>query len=85
MSVGTAARMRGADAGVVGDVEILVERDVEVHADNGFLTGKVVRVDVLLHNTVICFLNPAKITNFNESAQNNIIFAAKNITKRTCT
>ena len=78
-------RHRGADAGVVGDVEILVERDVEVHADNGFLTGKVVRVDVLLHNTVICFLNPAKITNFNESAQNNIIFAAKNITKRTCT
>ena len=35
-----------ADAGVVRDFEILVERDVEVHADDGFLAGEIVRVNV---------------------------------------
>ena len=38
-----------ADAGVVGDLEILVQRNVEIYADDGFLAGKIVRINVLLH------------------------------------
>ena len=36
-----------ADAGVVGDFEILVQRNIEIHADDGLFAGKVVSVDVL--------------------------------------
>ena len=36
---------RGADAGVVGDAPLLVQRDVEVHADEDPLPGEVELVD----------------------------------------
>ena len=47
LMVGMAARMRqsAADAGVVGDVAILVKGDVEVHADDYFLTFEITSVD----------------------------------------
>ena len=40
----------GADTGVVSDVEIGVERNVEIHSHNGLLAIKVIRVYVL-HNS----------------------------------
>ena len=43
---------RCADAGVVGDLEILVEGDVEVHADYGLFAVEIVRINVLLHNRI---------------------------------
>ena len=42
-----------ADTGVVCDVEILIERNVEIHSDNCLLTFEVVGVNVLLHNLII--------------------------------
>ena len=41
---------RGADTCVVSDVEIGVERNVEIHSHNGLLAIKVIRVYVL-HNS----------------------------------
>ena len=38
-----------ADAGVVGDVEVLVEGNVEVDSHDGLLAGEVITVDELLH------------------------------------
>ena len=39
-----------ADAGVVGDVEVLVEGNVEIHPHNRLLSFEIVGFDVLLHN-----------------------------------
>ena len=44
-----------ADAGVVGDVEVLVQGDVEVDSHDGLLAGEVVAVDVLLHICLFCY------------------------------
>ena len=46
------------DAGVVGDFEVFVERNVEVYADDGLLSGKIVSVDVLHNIMMICFFQP---------------------------
>ena len=37
-----------ADAGVVCNFEFVIERHVEIHSDDGFLTCEIVRVNVLL-------------------------------------
>ena len=39
-----------ADAGVVRDVEILIERNVEVHSHDSLFAFEIVGVNVLLHN-----------------------------------
>ena len=39
-----------ADAGVISDVEICVQRNVEVNPYNGFFASEVVGINVLLHN-----------------------------------
>ncbi len=41
------------DAGVIGDFELVVERDVEVNPDQGLLSLKIIRVNVLLHIEMI--------------------------------
>ena len=43
------SRHRPADAGVVGNLEILIERNVEVHAHDRLLAGEIVGIDELLH------------------------------------
>ena len=37
----TDGRQCGGHAGIVGDLELLVERDVEVHPDEGFFPGEI--------------------------------------------
>jgi hypothetical protein len=41
------------DAGIVGDVEIFIQGDIEVYAYNGLFSGKVVTVYVLSHNMIL--------------------------------
>ena len=40
------------DTGVVRNLELVVEGDVEVYADDGFLAREIVSVYVLLHNDI---------------------------------
>ena len=39
----------GTDTGVVGDFELLVERDVEVYAHDGLLACEIIRINEFLH------------------------------------
>ena len=41
-----------ADTGVVRNLEVFVQRNVEIDAHDGFLAGEVVTVNVLLHNGI---------------------------------
>ena len=38
-----------ADTGIVGNIEVFVEGNVEIYADNSFFAGEIVRINVLLH------------------------------------
>ena len=38
-----------ADAGIIGYLEVFIERNIEIDADDGFLAGEIIRINVLLH------------------------------------
>ena len=46
------SRNGSPDTGVIGDFKLLVERDIEVYSDDGFLAGEIISVNVLLHNPI---------------------------------
>ena len=53
------------DAGIIRNFEILVERNVEVYANDGFLAREIIRVNVLLHNDIeYNYIPDCKVSNF---------------------
>ena len=55
----------GTDTGIIRNFEILVEGNVEVYANDGFLAREIIRVNVLLHNDIeYNYIPDCKFSNF---------------------